>query len=130
MSCTFSDIVKTTHIQERSVILSRIMIGRQLGMIIGKGLKGHFIELASIVSHLETSNLLYLGPAFNFILLKVNAKIGPYLLDNLSAPGVRPEPFQNSFKVALINLTRILFFILAFYGFHVVPIANIGHLLL
>lgn len=62
VSCTFSDIVKTTNAQERSTILSRIMIGRQLGMII--------------------------GPAFNFILLKVHAQIGPFLLDNLSAPGL------------------------------------------
>jgi hypothetical protein len=61
ISCTFSDVIKTTSISERSPILSKIMIGRQIGMI--------------------------LGPAINFILIKVNVNIGSYLLNNLSAPG-------------------------------------------
>lgn len=30
IGCTFSDIVKTTNLEERSGILSRIMVGRQV----------------------------------------------------------------------------------------------------
>lgn len=31
---------------------------------------------------------LIIGPSFNLIALKFDYKIGPYVLDNLSAPGV------------------------------------------
>jgi len=62
LGCVFSDIVKTTEVNERTTRLSRVMIGRQIGLII--------------------------GPSFNLIALNFNYQIGPFLLDNLSAPGV------------------------------------------
>lgn len=31
---------------------------------------------------------MIIGPAFNFIMLNLDYKIGPFLLDKLSAPGV------------------------------------------
>jgi hypothetical protein len=31
IGCTFSDIIRTTNIKERSSYLSRIMVGRQIG---------------------------------------------------------------------------------------------------
>ncbi|CAF0984287.1 unnamed protein product [Brachionus calyciflorus] len=62
VSASFSDVIKNTREEDRSPILSRIMVGRQIGMII--------------------------GPAFNFLLLNLNFKIGPFVLDKLSAPGL------------------------------------------
>lgn len=58
----FSEIVKTTNNEERGKILARIMMGRQIGLII--------------------------GPSANFLLYNINVKIGPFLLNNLSAPGL------------------------------------------
>ena len=70
IGCCFSDIVKTTNAEERSPILSRIMAGRQIGMII--------------------------GPAFNFLLLNINFDIGPFHLDKLSAPGVSINMYREN----------------------------------
>jgi MFS family permease len=58
----FSDIVKNTNLDERSSILSIIMVGRQFGMVI--------------------------GPALNLIFLNLDFKIGPFSVDSLTAPGV------------------------------------------
>lgn len=62
LGCLFSDIVKTTQVSERSKRLSKIMVGRQIGLI--------------------------MGPAFNLITVSFDYKIGPFKLDSLSAPGV------------------------------------------
>ena len=78
ISCCFSDIVKNTNSEERSGILSRIMVGRQIGMII--------------------------GPAFNFLLLNLNYDIGPFHLDKLSAPGVKLKCIFFLVKLNLLTL--------------------------
>lgn len=62
LGCVFSDIVKTTDLENRSSRLSRVMVGRQIGLI--------------------------MGPAFNLLVLNIKYQIGPFLLDNSSAPGL------------------------------------------
>ena len=66
LACCFGEIVKNTKEEERGKILARVMMGRQIGMLI--------------------------GPTANFIFLNVdvNIKIGnmSWKLNNLSAPGL------------------------------------------
>lgn len=62
LGCIYSDIVKTTELSQRSTRLSRVLLGRQIGLII--------------------------GPAFNLLVLGLDYQLGPFLLDNLSAPGL------------------------------------------
>jgi MFS family permease len=66
LSCCFSEITKNTNDEERGKILARVMMGRQIGLI--------------------------LGPTANFIFLNVDTKIklGSWTLElnNLTAPGL------------------------------------------
>lgn len=66
LSCCFSEIAKNTSEEERGKILARVMMGRQIGLII--------------------------GPTANFIFLNVDVKFKiaswTFELNNLSAPGL------------------------------------------
>ncbi len=80
LSCCFSEIVKTTEADQRGKILARVMMGRQIGLII--------------------------GPAANFIFLNVNVniKIGKWSweLNNLSAPGLLMAGFWLLLEIFII----------------------------
>jgi len=84
-SCCFSEVVKTTEAGERSKILARIMIGRQIGLII--------------------------GPAANFLVLNLNVKIGPFELNSMTAPGFIMAILWIIFEIVVLffykNLTEI-----------------------
>jgi ceroid-lipofuscinosis MFS transporter 7 len=62
IGCCFGEIAQTTTVKERSSILSRIMVGRQIGLVI--------------------------GPVFNFLLYKLDFSIGPLVVDKFSSPGL------------------------------------------